>query len=97
MYINGVKLDEPYINEPCVVSSCPNESYQLGADEYFFMGDNRDQSSDSQVWGMVPEKNLIGRAWFIWLSCDDMLESAKFLCDPSTIRWKRLFTKVASP
>lgn len=65
--------------------------------QYFFMGDNRDQSSDGRVWGFVPEKYLVGKAWLIWLSCDEMLESAKFVCDPSTMRWKRLFRSVDDP
>lgn len=59
---------------------------------YFFMGDNRDQSNDSRYWGQVPEANVVGKAQFIWLSCDSTLESAPYLCDPSQIRWKRLFT-----
>ena len=60
--VNGQILDEPYIAAPPVYES----SWTVTEDALFVLGDNRNNSSDSHNWGLVPLKNIVGKAAFIY-------------------------------
>jgi signal peptidase I len=71
-FINGRALDEPYINpaEPWTVNAdwpatppSNAEGILLGSDEYFVMGDNRNHSSDSRLFGQIKRSQIEARAW----------------------------------
>ncbi|MGE4133242.1 MAG: signal peptidase I [Bdellovibrionales bacterium] len=65
--------------------------FKVEEDHYFCMGDNRDNSKDSRYWGSLPREHLLGKALFVWLSCDETLPFLPFLCNPLKLRWGRFF------
>jgi len=62
VWVNGLRLDEPFVTSRVSYSG----SWQLGPDEYFVLGDNRANSSDSHSWGPLPRENIVGKAWLCY-------------------------------
>ncbi len=61
--INGKPLDEPYPLNPATYSSGP---VTVPPGQYYVLGDNRNNSSDSHAWGTVPASKIIGQAWITY-------------------------------
>lgn len=55
-----------------------NFSVTVKPGHYFMMGDNRDNSSDSRIWGQVPEKDIVGKAFAVWMHWDSFLSVPSF-------------------
>ena len=69
VYINGQILNESYL--PADTMTLPNLNRQLRDEDYFLLGDNRPNSSDSRLWGICPKRNLIGKAFYVLYPLSD--------------------------
>lgn len=66
----------------------------LKENEYFMMGDNRDESLDSRYWGTVEARFLVAPAWKVLLGCRETLASNSMLCNPATLKPERFWQDV---
>lgn len=91
---NGEKSYVVQFNPASSFDQSDEETFEVPPKSYFMMGDNRFSSHDSRFWGYVPEDLLVGRAQLIWLSCENTLVSAPFVCDPQSLRPHRFFSTI---
>jgi signal peptidase I len=72
---------QPIVNFPDI-ENCRYSSEgvvcKVPAGHYFMMGDHRDDSQDSRYWGFVPDENIVGRAFFVWMNFGDLSRVGSF-------------------
>ncbi|MGH2484541.1 MAG: signal peptidase I [Ktedonobacterales bacterium] len=68
--VNGVAINEPYVND--LGNPYGATTVTLNPNQYFVLGDNRGDSSDSRAWGPVPRNDIIGRAELVYWPLNDI-------------------------
>ncbi|CAK7006975.1 MAG: Signal peptidase I [Desulfovibrio sp.] len=88
LFRNGKLVTEPYANFTNPYSNIDGvdnvNKLTVPAGHYFALGDNRDASADSRMWGFVPRENIHGKAWFIYWSWGNGFD----------VRWNRIGTNL---
>jgi signal peptidase I len=104
VYINGEGLDEPYVHFLFPAEAAPDDSgftdfdvrrtygpVTVPENQYFMMGDNRDNSQDSRYWGFMPREYVKGKALFVYFSFGEGDGLTGLL---GNVRWGRIFHQI---
>lgn len=70
--------DEPHLVQDDLMRPGRDFTLVVKPGHYFMMGDNRDNSSDGRVWGQVPERDIVGKAFAIWMHWDSLFSIPSF-------------------
>ena len=73
-----IRGDQPHLMQDDQTRPGRDFSLVVEPGHYFMMGDNRDNSSDSRVWGQVPERDIVGKAFAIWMHWDSLFSIPSF-------------------
>ncbi len=90
-----VEISRQAIQLDADADDTPEYSVIVPEGQYAMFGDNRHQSADSRVWGTLPRQDFLGEALGIWLSCEEGLPNLQRVCNPSTMRWHRIFNRLS--
>jgi signal peptidase I len=98
VYVNGARISEPYVHHVCELCETSNIKLRVPDGSLFVMGDNRELSEDSRVFGTVPESAVIGKPIMVLWSFS--IPTEKWMRAPVTaylshplahLRWARFF------
>jgi signal peptidase I len=108
LFVNGKPVDEPWVEDRYRIGIPNQRPMTVPEGQYFVLGDHRNSSSDSRVWGFVPRELIKGRALLVWYSFDEQraasaypdmnqrvhswVQKARYFF--TRTRWERCFTLI---
>lgn len=93
LYVNGEKVEEDFIGEEIRLQTktrygADTFDITLGEDEYYVLGDNRGNSTDSRYFGAIKKSNIKGVGMMLFASCDSVSENGA--CNGLSLRWPKV-------
>lgn len=89
LYVNGEKIEEDFLPFGTVTETMYGNDIKvtLGKDEYYVLGDNRENSSDSRLFGAIKKSQIKGRGILLFATCDSVTSDGK--CSGLNLKWPK--------